>query len=142
MNRVFRVRAGALFCAVAFAIAIASCKNDDPNPLDQRINELKATWKLGSVKNDNADVTGQYAGFTLTIEGTSYSTVSGGNPWPESGTYEINSSDLNKIIRSDGTIITIDEITPTVLVLSFNYTSLSGGRTKGVTGDFTFSLIK
>lgn len=139
-KRAFKITVFAgLFCLAA---VFNSCKKDDPDPLAQRINELTASWKLGSVKNDNADVTSQYTGFTLSVSGNNYITTKGGNPWPESGSYEIRKDDLSKIIRSDGVTITIDEITTSTLVLSFNYSNLTGGRTKGVTGNFTFSLIK
>jgi hypothetical protein len=119
-----------------------SCKKDDPDPRAQRINDLTTTWKLKSVKNDNVDVTQQYTGFTLTINGQNYITTNGGNPWPDAGTYEIMLEDLSIIRRSDGTNITIDSITGDELILSFKFNTLAGGRTKGVTGNFTFSLTR
>lgn len=140
LKKAFKITVFAgFFCLVT---VFTSCKKDDPDPLAQRINELTASWKLGSVKNDNTDVTSQYTGFTLSVTGNNYATTKGGNPWPESGSYEIKKDDLSKIIRSDGVVVTIDELTGSTLVLSFTYSSLTGGRTKGVTGNFTFSLIK
>ncbi|MCB0488180.1 MAG: hypothetical protein R2820_14005 [Cyclobacteriaceae bacterium] len=133
---------GLLILSLALPLLFASCKKDDPDPLEQRINELTASWKLGTVTNDSQDVTSQYSGFTLVVTGNNYTTTNGGNPWPVSGTYEVRADNLNTIIRSDGTTITIDEITSSTLVLSFNYAGLSSGRVKGVTGSFTFSLVK
>ena len=121
---------------------LSSCKSDDSvDPKTQRLNELKATWKISQVVNDGNDVTGQYTGMTLTIDGLNYSTTNGGNPWPDSGTYSLNDNDLNTLIRNDNVEVTIDEVTTNTLTLSFNYTSVNG-RVDGVTGDFTFSLIK
>lgn len=143
MNAYFKPKlTSCLLVFFCFQLFLASCKKDDPDPLAQRINELTAIWKLKSVENDNADVTDQYTGFTLTINGQNYTTTNGGNPWPDSGTYDITTEDLSTVRRSDGTNISIDKVTTDELILSFNYTSLSAGRTHGVTGNFTFSLIK
>ena len=123
---------------------LTSCKNDDDgvDPRTQQINDLTATWQMSAVTNDNNDVTDQFTGFTLTVDGLNYRTQNGGNPWPASGTYDFKGDDLNILIRNDGAEITIDELTATSLVLSFNFSSVTGGRTSGVTGDFTFSLTK
>ena len=127
---------------LALLTFLSACKKDDPNPTTLRIKELTSVWNVSSVINDDVDVTSQFSGFKLTINDRTYSTINGGNPWPASGTYEINSTDLNTILRSDGTAVTIDEITATTLILSFNFSSLVGGRLSGVTGNFTFSLNK
>ncbi|MEQ8363404.1 MAG: hypothetical protein RIF39_09720 [Cyclobacteriaceae bacterium] len=131
-----------LIILFSFQLFLASCKKDDPDPVDQRINELTATWKVNTVENDNVDVTQQYEGFTLTISGQNYTTTNGRNPWPDAGTYEINAEELSTLRRSDGINITVDKVTADELILSFNFSTLAGGRTKGVTGNFTFSLIK
>lgn len=137
-----RINTIMLVVSLSIFMLFSSCKKDDPDPLAQRINELTAIWKLKSVENDNVDVTDQYTGFTLTINGKNYTTTNGGNPWPDTGTYDISAEDLSTVRRSDGTNITIDKVAADELILSFNYTSLSAGRTHGVTGNFTFSLIK
>ncbi len=122
---------------------LASCSKDDgPNAQTIQLQKLSTTWKVAQVTNDNQDVTSEYTGFTLTIDELSYTTQNGGNPWPASGTYDFRENDLNTLVRSDATEITIDEITEDMLVLSFNFNTLSGGRESGVTGDFTFSLTK
>jgi hypothetical protein len=131
-----------LVLAVLLIVSLTSCKKDDPNPVDQQINQLKGTWKLGSISNDNQDVTAQFTGFTLTFTDKNYATTNGGNPWPVNGTYDFKSTDLKSLLRSDNTVVTIDQLTTTALVLSFNYTNLTNGRVSGVTGNFTFSLIK
>ncbi|MCB0490931.1 MAG: hypothetical protein KDC93_00805 [Cyclobacteriaceae bacterium] len=131
-----------LLLLFSFQLFFTSCKKDDPDPVDQRINELTATWKVNTVENDNVDVTQQYEGFTLTISGQNYTTTNGENPWPSAGTYEITAEDLSTIRRSDGTNITIDNITGDELILSFNFNTLASGRAKGVTGNFTFSLTR
>ena len=121
-----------------------SCKKKDPQP-DARtiqLSKISTTWNINKVVNDDLDVTDQYSGFTLTVNQLNYTTQNGGNPWPSSGTYDFKDGDLTTIIRNDGTEIKIEELTTSSLILSFNYASLSGGRTAGITGDFTFSLTK
>lgn len=137
-----RINTIMLVASLSSFMFFSSCKKDDPDPLAQRINELTAIWKLKSVENDNVDVTDQYTGFTLIINGQNYTTTNGGNPWPSAGTYEITAEDISTIRRSDGTNITIDNITGDELVLSFNFNTLASGRAKGVTGNFTFSLTR
>lgn len=122
---------------------LSSCKKDDaPSPVTVQLQKLSTTWKVSSVINDNQDVTSQYAGFLLIIDELNYTAQNGGNPWPASGTYTFQEGDLNTLQRSDGTEVTIDEITDKSLILSFNYNALSGGRLNGITGNFTFSFTK
>lgn len=121
----------------------SSCSKDDgPSAQSLQLQKLSATWKVSQVTNDNQDVTNQYAGFILTVNELNYTTQNGGNPWPTSGAYTFKEGDLNTLLRSDDVTITIDEITESTLLLAFNFNTVTGGRLSGVTGDFTFSLIK
>ena len=122
----------------------SSCKNDDDvvDPITEKINELSANWQLGNVTNDNTNVSDQYSGFTLTIDNFNFKTQNGGNPWPNFGSYDFKDNDLSVIVRNDGIEMTIDELTTTFLVLSFRFNALPGGRVTGLTGNFTFSLVR
>ena len=131
-----------VFLLIAFTWLSSCKKDDDPDPRDLQIKQLTATWNVSHVENDDENVTAQFSGFTLAISGFNYQTTNGANPWPSGGTYSFKGNDLNTIIRSDGTEISIVELTANTLVLSFNYNSLSNGRTSGITGDFIFSLTK
>ncbi len=121
--------------------SLLSCKGDDPDPVQEQINKLTATWQLETVINDDVDVSSQFTGFSLTVDGTRYSTQNGGSPWPAMGTYELLPDNLNLIQRDDNTPITITEITTETLVLRFNF-SRDGGVREGINGSFTFSLTK
>jgi hypothetical protein len=118
-------------------------KGDDPDPADEKFNQLSGVWRLGTITNDGLDVTTQYDGFTLTIntDGT-FSTTGGNNPWPASGTLEFINADLDQWLRSDGVEITIQNATASTLGLSMTQNSIANGRISGVTGQFGFSLIK
>lgn len=132
---------GILFFALLFTNACKK-KTVEPDARTVQLEKLTSTWKVKNVENDGTDVTSQYTGFTLIIDQLTYSTQQGGNPWPASGTYDFKGDDLTKLVRSDNVEVSIDEITDKTLVLTFNYSTVNGGRVNGITGDFTFSLTK
>ncbi len=127
---------------LAVVISLSCGGDDGPSPLDQRLEELTATWSLNSVTNDNLDVTSQFTGFTLTVTGNqTYSTTNGGNAWPASGTFEVLQQNLDILRRDDNVEVNIVSITDTALVLSFNVNSVRGSA-HGITGSFVFNLNK
>lgn len=132
----------ALIVALLF---YSGCKNDDDNITDpeaEQLAKLSVTWVLGSVKNDNTDVTAQYAGFELSVNGDkTFSTKSGGNAWPKEGSFDFADESFKKLTRSDGIEVTILSLTDDQLSLSFNQPNVSG-RVSGITGQFTFMLKK
>ncbi|MCE7996802.1 MAG: hypothetical protein HEP71_32880 [Roseivirga sp.] len=134
-----------VLCIVVLSHSLVSCKKDDPDPEEEKLKELAASWRIDSVTNDNQDVTSQYTGFVLSVEGTkTYSTVNGGNPWPVQGTFDFVNGNFDLIRRDDGVDITIANLTPTTLSLTFNITSVRGtaNGAQGITGAFTFNLSK
>jgi hypothetical protein len=140
-----KVVTSVLYLIVLFSITtlLSSCKKgEDPDPRTLQLQKLASTWKIKTVVNDNVDVSNLYTGFRLIINQLNYTTQNGGNSWPASGTYDFKGTDLSTLVRSDNTEIHIDEITNTTLTLSFNFNTVTNGRTNGVTGNFTFSLIK
>ncbi|OEK01272.1 hypothetical protein BFP97_06990 [Roseivirga sp. 4D4] len=130
---------------LVFSIMLWGCKDDDPNPLAQRINNLAGTWTVQSVTNDGTDVTNQFNGFQLafTIEKT-YTTTNGGNPWPASGTFDIQEDALDTIVRDGNTNITIVSISDSSMSLRFQVNGIRSiaNLRSGITGSFTFSLTK
>lgn len=129
---------------ILIVVGLDSCKKKNTvDPSDQRKKELVSVWSLGSVENDDADVTSQFTGFELTVDSDlNYTTVNGGNAWPGTGSFILNENDIDVLTRSDGVEVSIDEISSSALELSFQINSLPGGRANGITGNFTFSLQK
>lgn len=127
------------------ALLIFSGCNDDDGPGitqdQQRLDQLTASWQLGSVINDNNDVTNQFAGFRLAIEQFTYTTQNGGNAWPDQGTYSFIENDLNRLLRSDGVELQIKSLSSDELIITFQTTQLNG-RKSGITGGFEFQLVK
>ncbi|MEM8565329.1 MAG: hypothetical protein AAGF85_02635 [Bacteroidota bacterium] len=120
---------------------IFSCENDDngTGPRADLLQELEGSWVLGSVINDNQNVTTQFNNFQLNITlSQEFTTENGGNAWPSSGKFEIIDNDL--LERDDGVNLWL-EISSEGLTISFNKMNTSS-RQKGITGDFIFFLIK
>ena len=141
---------------ILLGFVIESChKDEDPSPTDLRKTELSATWEVGidgSIILDDNNVTSYFSDFALTVNSDfSYSTVglNTPNPWVSEGSWEFATDtdgnvDLNKIVRDDGLIITIDNLSDTDMQLSFIHdaTVHLTGRISNVTGQYTFQLKK
>ena len=134
-----------------FSIAIISCSDDDDgggpapvDPLDTQGNLLNGSWKVkdaNSVTKDGS-IVDVFTNMTLTVSGGSksggsYSTSNSDSDeiWPNSGTWEFQSGDKNKQLRSDGVVVSIS-LTETTLRTSFQ---TSGGLKDG---NWVFDFIK
>ena len=134
-----------------FSIAIISCSDDDDgggpapvDPLDTQGNLLNGSWKVkdaNSVTKDGA-IVDVFTNMTLTVSGGSksggsYSTSNSDSDeiWPNSGTWEFQSGDKNKLLRSDGVVVSIS-LTETTLRTSFQ---TSGGLKDG---NWVFDFVK
>ena len=134
-----------------FSIAIISCSDDDDgggpapvDPLDTQGNLLNGSWKVkdaNSVTKDGS-IVDVFTNMTLTVSGGaksggSYSTSNSDcdEIWPNSGTWEFQSGDKNKLLRSDGVVVSIS-LTETTLRTSFQ---TSGGLKDG---NWVFDFIK
>ena len=134
-----------------FSIVIISCSDDDDgggpapvDPLDTQGNLLNGSWKVkdaNSVTKDGA-IVDVFTNMTLTVSGGSksggnYSTSNSDSDeiWPNSGTWEFQSGDKNKLLRSDGVVVSIS-LTETTLRTSFQ---TSGGLKDG---NWVFDFVK
>ena len=109
---------------------------------------LERNWNLSSATNGGTP-RDEWTGFTLSfsidsdLQGGSY--TASGIPsdeganlvWSTSGTFTAN-SDLSVLTRNDGVSMTM-VASATALNISFNISD-SGGRIKGFTGDWVFSM--
>ena len=134
-----------------FSIVIISCGDDDDgggpapvDPLDTQGNLLNGSWKVkdaNSVTKDGS-IVDVFTNMTLTVSGGSksggsYSTSNSDSDeiWPNSGTWEFQSGDKNKLLRSDGVVVSIS-LTETTLRTSFQ---TSGGLKDG---NWVFDFVK
>lgn len=125
-------------------------KNDsstEPNETDAQLTALLnngKNWVLSNtgVKKDGYDVTDEFFGFVLTIGNKVYSSVNGLRPvWPSTGSWSFQDNNPNKIVRDDGTVITLN-LSSGNLIMTFTADGVStGGKTESVSGEYEFHLI-
>ena len=126
------------------------CKGTTVDPTEPTTLELQlealinnnVSWAVsgGSVVKDGYNVSSQFEGFSLSFGEFTYSTQNGlATAWPSAGIWEFVNDNPNKIIRNDGVEIDVSLINND-LVLSFNVTGVTGGRIKGIDGNYIFTL--
>ncbi|MDH5366145.1 MAG: hypothetical protein OEW67_04110 [Cyclobacteriaceae bacterium] len=136
----------ATILVLSFA-AITSCKEDTtaPDPKQQVIDALSKAWTVNSVTLDNQDVSADWNSFTLTFDNTqAYITTSPSYKstliWPLTGSYTFpNIENPRVILRNDGVLIFVSNLTDNSLQLIFSITN-TGGRTEGLTGEWIFDM--
>jgi hypothetical protein len=138
-------------CFVVFNLC--GCKSDSSEPTEEQIilDKMTKTWLLdpeSAVLLDGQDVTINFQGFSVTLNSDkTFSSINGNDPvWPESGLFEFETvngvKNLNRIIRGDGVIIDITELSNNTFTIEFFYDpASSGGRTEAVQGKFEFNLV-
>lgn len=137
----------------------SSCKpeeKDNRTTEEKQLDQLKSTWALVSAVDDNGDRTTDFANFVLTLDGSfseggtyNYSTTGTRptpSPWPASGTWKFGTDPLTQVTRDPGQAIEIDatyEVSATDLEVVFTIPdNWVGGRTKSVSGRWTFNFVK
>jgi hypothetical protein len=127
----------------------SSCDSseDQPGPQDVYLQKLSSSWKVESVKVDGVSITDPFVNMILTFKSEmTYSVTNAVDPiWPSSGTFTLveGTGELFNIKRSDEVLLTVRELSETRLVMSFPYTSsIDGGRSKSVSGQFEFVMTK
>jgi len=119
---------------------------EDPSKEKQFLNKLSITWNLESATVGGKDVTESFPGLSLSVSADkTYYVANPVSPiWAASGTFtleKVSGSDLFNIVRDDGTIITVTELTENTLKYKFPYTA-PDGRVNGVSGEYEFVMIK
>lgn len=128
-------------------LIIESCnsKKSPQTPQDITASKLKSTtWNISAVTADGTDQTQLFAGMTLSFSQNEYTTNNGGALWPSNGGWTFTDDTASFILRSDGITVTIKETTTDKLVLSLlsTKTTIGGGRTNSITGNYVFSFTK
>ncbi|WKK81857.1 hypothetical protein [Marivirga arenosa] len=93
------------------AIMMFSCNPDDASEIDEEtanavIEALQGTWTASEIRKDQA-VISDFENFSITITDKSYSTENGSPVWPQSGTFEVQNTEVeDEFIREDGRLFT------------------------------------
>lgn len=142
-----------LYTVLALALlSLAGCKDDSSDPKVDALNKQLAalqnkgsSWVMGatgSVKKDNFDVSSQFAGFKLTIGNKTYTTQNSlASAWKTSGTWDFQGENPNRVVRDDGTEISVS-ISNNTLTLTFTVPgSNSNVRSGSIAGTYEFRLV-
>lgn len=135
-------------CCLFFACVLLLAVSCDEEKSDEEIflEKIGHTWTATSVEVDGTVVNGAFAGFALTLTtGKAYTTVNGNAPvWAASGTFVLQKSSSAagfRLVRDDGVEIEVEQPGDSNLILRFHYEA-QGGRSAGVTGNFTFEMSR
>jgi len=135
---------------VLFVLLIISCGGDsEPDPETQKttLDKLQGSWNITSVTVDGNDVTADFGGFAISINGSSYNlTNADGNAWPESsGSLGLGGDQATTMsMGSNSNIAVAFSNDDKTLTLSFTVTTttLGGGRVSGLAGNYVFVFNK
>jgi hypothetical protein len=121
---------------------LSACKKDDPQPTRKQLTT--GVWKINNVMVDNVNQTENFTGMTLEFNETSFNSVNGNVVWPETGIWGFTDDRKQAFVRDDGVVVTILAINSgnLVLALTWDKTTLGGGRIKSIGGDYTFEFTK
>ena len=132
--------------AVSALVSMSSCGGGGSTPEGPNIDALlkSGTWKVKTVTVNNTDNLSLFTGLTVTFTAANFASTNGDPVWPVAGTWTLNSA-TKTITRGDGLTVTVgDGISETSLTLSltWNKTTLGGGRTTSVAGNHIFTFGK
>jgi len=93
------------------AVIMTSCKGKgDPEPDEDTqaaiIEALQGTWTVSEVRKDQSIIS-DFADFSITISEKNYTTENGSPVWPESGSYDFETTETeDEFLRQDGRLFT------------------------------------
>ena len=136
-----------LLLASITAVTIFSSCDGSEEPTDEEVflKKISNEWTLtsGYVKLDGVDVSPSFAGMTITFTTSkTYAVTHAPSPlWPASGSFKLEkvSKGVYDILRDDGVVITVSDLTEQTLTLSLDYDA-PGGRKKSISGHYEFFM--
>lgn len=131
--------------SVPFLLVLPAC-DDDPTAEEKFMEQISYTWSATVITLDGAALTGSFENFSITFKNDKTFTTQNGNApiWPASGSFTLATASSTpgfNLNRSDGVLVTVEELSSNALVLSLQYTA-AGGRTASVSGAYEFQLMK
>lgn len=130
-------------------LLLSGCSSGGDDPSPSRQDEVRSvltsgTWKIQLVMVDGVDKTSIYEELTLEFSSSSYTATNGMPVWPPNGTWSFTNDQATAFIRGDGVEVEILEATNSSLKLglTWNDTTLGGGRISSVSGDHVFSFVR
>lgn len=138
---------------VAVIISFSHCGggggDDDPKPVEsekEKVTKLLTTsaWKIQNTTVGGVVHNELFQNFSISFSATGFSTTNGDPVWPSSGAWSFTDDTANAFTRSDGIVVTIEEVNESALVLSLTWTktTLGGGKENSISGRNVFSFGK
>jgi hypothetical protein len=98
--------------SISTLLNVGGCKKKEEDPQPSKQEEVTSlltstTWNISSVTVDGVDETGLYAGLTLRLTPTNYTSTNGVPVWPATGTWAFTTEEANAFQRSDGVLVEI-----------------------------------
>jgi hypothetical protein len=123
---------------------IVSCGNDEKDSPNAQALLTSGTWKVNTVTVDGVNKNDLYTNLTVSFTATGFTAVHGEPVWPASGTWTFVNAEQKEITRNDGTVVTLESISETELVLDLTWskTTLGSGREASIQGAHTFVFNK
>lgn len=123
---------------------LTGCDSNEETAAEKQLKLLLTgkPWVIESVTVDNVDESDLFTDLELTFADGTLSTSNGVPVWEESDTWEFTDSQATAFTRGDGVEVTIDQLTKTklVLTLTWDQTTIGGGRTESIEGEHTFTF--
>lgn len=133
----------AFLLAITFSVISCSEEDDKKTKEESFLSTLSGTWQTDAVALDNEDVTEEFNDMTITFKEDQTFTVQNpvGNIWGSAGTFtfEEGSGDNFNLLRDDGVLVTVSQLTETTLVFFMQFDS-APGRTRGLAGEYIFEM--
>jgi hypothetical protein len=126
-------------------IALSSCGSNVPSPSETNRKLLtNGTWLINSVKVDGVDRTNLFTDMSITFRDQDYTAVNGGPIWGTTQNWTFTDNAAKAFSNASGVVVDIKEINATSLKLelSWNQSTLDGGRNKSVEGLHEFQFAK
>ncbi len=139
------------FIILAGVLQLMACDDggDAPAPTEaQKVTALLvgssasgSTWSLSSVFVDEVDYTEVFDGFTMAFTETGVTTSNGTVVFEATDGWDFkDAATAAQIVTDSGLELTINELTETTLVFSFEFDETIYGRTSAVGGNNVFTL--
>lgn len=94
-----------------------ACKKDDPSPEEQKLNELQGTWTINEAVTPDGTIPLTDVSINVTAENQTYAitglgiltdnNLNNGEVLEASGSFTLNPDNLNEMILSNGTVVSI-----------------------------------
>ncbi len=131
------------FILMIMILNVVSCKETGTNTKDTVSALLRSgKWKLNNATVDGVNKNDLFTGFEITFSAGSYTSSNGDPVWASTDTWVFTDDNATAFTRNDAIVVTIQSLTESnlKLALTWNKTTLGGGRNNSINGNHVFEL--